>query len=158
MTSPYSIYSADISVIAQLLIDKLNGHAGAFVIPLTGVVYGDQNLVPSTPYVTVEPDTKTRELAGAPNMTENTFQIFITVLITNVSDTLVTRKQADQLAYDIEKYIHGDLQLTNGGPTPALIHGYVTENTSGVVIKGNTKYQAARLTFTGKNKTSLATT
>ena len=154
MTYPYP---GNIAVIAQLLVDKISGHAASFVIPFTSadVYYGDQNIIPRTPTVCVEPDNKQRRLAGVPNMTENDFTIFILVYINKVQELQVSRKQADNLAYDIEQYIHQDLELKNGGSTPNLIHGYVISSESGFVFKQGTLYRSARLTYHGLSKTSL---
>jgi hypothetical protein len=69
----------------------------------------------------------------------------------------VSRKQADQLAYDIELFLHQDLQLKdpNNGNAPTLIHGFVREVESGYAVKRNTLYRSSRLTYFGRNKTSL---
>lgn len=153
MTSPYSTYTADPSTVCQALIDKITGNKENFVIPVVDIFYGDQQRITHTPTICVEPSQKTRELAGAPNMTMNTFEIIVLVLINKVADTIITRKQSDQLAYDVEKFLHQDLQL-NG----LLIHGFVERSESGVTTKNNTMYRAARLVYHGLNKTSLAST
>jgi len=155
-------YPADITSIAEALQAKIVAAAvaSAFtVFPDDGndmdVWYGDQNTIGRTPSVCIEPDEKQRTLEGAPNMTVNEFTVFILIYHNKVQDMQITRKECDVLAYEIEKLIHQDLQLLNGGSTPRLIHGFVRSNESGYVYKGNTLYRVARLTFYGKNKTSL---
>jgi hypothetical protein len=150
-------YPGDITSIAEALQTKIAG--GTFTVTPSDsnpmdVWYGDQNTIGRTPTVCIEPDEKQRTLEGLPNMTVNEFTIFILVYHNKVQDMQLTRKECDVLAYEIEKLIHQDLQLTNGG-SPRLIHGFVRQNESGYTYKGNTLYRTARLTFYGKNKTSL---
>jgi hypothetical protein len=154
MTSPYP-YTANTSVIAQVIVDKIVANKDNFVIPVTGVMYGDQDRIPTTPYVCIEPNDKSRVLAGAPNMTKNEFEIFILIYFNNVRDISINRKQADELAYDIEHFLHQDLQLRSPDGTANLIHGFVRLNESGYTVKQNTLYRSARLTYFGMNKTSL---
>lgn len=156
MTSPYSIYSASITVIAKALktfIEAAPG--GTFTIAPTEVFYGDQDLIPTTPALCVEPNDKNRTLEGAPNMTLNEFEILLLVYHNKVQDNRLTREETDVLAYELEKYLHTNLQLTIAG-TPHVIHGFVRSNESGYAYKNNTLYRSARLTWYGKNKTSLA--
>lgn len=153
MTYPYP---TDLSIITQLLIDKITTAAATFDTPVQlPVFYGDQNRIPKTPMVCIEPANKVRTLAGVPNMTENEYEVLIIVYGNKVQEMQTTRKQVDHLAFQIEFLIHQDLQLKNGGPTPNMIHGYVRQSESGYAWKGNTLYRTNRLTWYGKNKTSL---
>jgi len=158
MTSPYSVYSADISVIAQLILDKINAAPpGTFDIPPTFTQYGDPDRIPSVPGVCVEPGDTDRTLSGVPNMTTNEFTIYVLIYHLSAEKSIsVVRKETDQLAYQITRYLHQDLQLTNGALTPALIHGFVRSSESGYAYKEKTLYRSARLTYFGMNKTSLA--
>ena len=155
MTGPYSPYTGNPTVIAQLLLDKIEAAKNTFNPVVQATFYGDQDRIPVTPTVCVEPNTKTRTLEGAPNMTLNEYEIFLIVYHNKAQDNQLTRKEVDELAYQIEFLLHQDLQLANGGPTPNLIHGYVRSHESGYTYKANTLYRTARLTFYGKNKTSL---
>jgi hypothetical protein len=157
MTSPYAIYPANIVTIAQLLRTKIQtAPGGTFTIAPQDVFYGDQDRIPRTPAVCIEPGDKTRTLTGAPNMTTNEFEVFILVYHDKVEDVQAIRQEVDVLAYEIEKYIHKDLQLKNGTSNPALIYGFVRANESGYTIKAGTLYRSARLIYFGMNKTSLA--
>lgn len=164
MTSPYSIYSANIVVITNKLLTRVGDGIGAGAYTLTNfptfstddIYYGDQDLLPRTPSVCIEPNDKNRSLAGAPNMTDNEFEIYAMIYHNKVQSNATTRQEVDQLAYEIEAWIHKDLQLKLGTSTPALIHGFVVSNESGYTFKNNTLYRTARLTYKGKNKTSLA--
>jgi len=152
MTYPYP---ADPTIITQDLVTKIDAAKATFTPPVALVFYGDQDRIPSTPAVCVETGDKTRTLSGAPNMTTNEFEIFILVYHDKVQDSQLTRKEVDAIAYQIEKLIHQDLQLTNGGPTPHMIHGFVRSHESGYTFKSGTLYRSARLTYFGMNKTSL---
>lgn len=156
MTGPYP-YPGSIVVLTELLIDKIVGNAANFSIPFAeeDVYYGDQDRIPRTPSVCLEPGDKNRELDGSPNMTKNQFQIYILVYHNKAQDIQLTRKECDQLAYEIEQLIHQDLQLKNDGTTPNVIHGYIKANESGYTYKSGTLYRTARLTYFGLNKTSL---
>jgi hypothetical protein len=154
MTYPYP---GSIVVITQLLVDKIAANAASYTIPIApeDVMYGDQDRIPRTPFVCVEPNDKQRTLKGVPNMTENEFQIFILLYHNKVQDNQLTRKEIDQFAYEVEQLIHQDLQLKNGGLTPNMIHGFCQSNESGYTFKAGTLYRTARLTYRGLNKTSL---
>lgn len=161
MTSPYSVYSANMVVICNALITRVQAGIalpGTFTTPplSTAVFYGDQRTIPTTPAICIEPGDKTRTLAGAPQMTQNDFEIYLMVYHNKVQSVETTRAECDQLAYELEHWLHQDLQLQNGGPTPNLIHGYVRTNESGYTVKAGTLYRSARLTYAGRNKTSLA--
>lgn len=155
MTYPYP---GDLYTVTNLLYQKIDG-AKATLLPLAvaAVYYGDQDIVPVTPAVCIEPGSRTRTLQGAPNMTLNEFEVYILVYHAKVQDDMTTRKEVDQVAYSLEKLIHQDLQLKNGGATPNMIHGFVRSHESGIKYMQNTLYRSARLTYYGQNKTSLPT-
>lgn len=154
MTYPYP---GDLTVIAQLLVDKITLAKATFRVPVIDVFYGDQDRIPHTPSVCVEPNAMQRNLEGAPNMTMNEFEVFILVYHNAVQELQKARKEVDQVAYDISKLIHQDLQLKNGGATPNVIHGFIRAQESGYTFKQNTLFRSARLTYYCKNKTSLPT-
>jgi hypothetical protein len=159
MTSPYSVYSANGVVIAEKVLAKIEtAPFGTFTTPPQYFAYGDQEKIPQVPAVCVELGDKARELEGAPNMTLNEFEVFILVYHMSAERSATeVRKEVDNLAYEIERWLHSDLQLTLGNPTtPALIHGYVRINESGYAFKNSTLYRSARLVYVGRNKTSLA--
>lgn len=156
VTSPYSIYPNNIVIVAERLLAKLEtAPGGTYTIAPTGYFYGDQDRIPSTPSICVEPGEKTRTLSGAGQMTDNEFEIYILVYHNKVQGNEATRRECDVLAAEIEAFLHRDLQLLTALGSPLLIHGFVRSNESGYTYKQNTLYRSARLTFYGKNKTSL---
>ena len=88
-------------------------------------------------------------------MTENEFEVFIIVYHNKVQGNQLTRKECDQVGYQIEFLLHQDLQLKAGTANPFMIHGFVRSHESGYTYKNNTLYRTARLTYYVKNKTSL---
>lgn len=154
MTGPYASYSANIVPLVEEIQARIEANKALFTTPVLDVFYGDQDMIRTTPTVCVEPSDKVRELAGVPNMTENTLEVFILVYHNKVQDNQDTRKEVDQLAYEIEFLLHQDLQMQVVGG-PMLIHGFVMRNESGYAYKGKTLYRTARITFRGRNKTSL---
>jgi len=160
-------YPANIVTICERLVDRIIlGILGAPYRILSdgetmlledGVFYGDQERFPGAAAVCVEPADKDRTLQGVPNMTQNDFIIYILTYVQKVDQSVQdTRKDVDNLAYDIEHWLHQDLQLKDPlTSAPALIHGFVQRSESGLAVKNNTLYRASRMTFFGRNKTSL---
>jgi hypothetical protein len=160
MTGPYSTYPGNPKLVAERIVTKLNAVKLTVhpTLDIATVYYGDQDRFPATPSVCVEPGDKNRTLQGAPNMTQNDFEMFILVYHNKVQGNQNTRKEVDDLAYSIEQFMHQDLQLTNGNPSdPYMIHGFVATSESGYAFKAGTLYRVVRLTWRGRNKTSLPT-
>jgi len=150
MTGPYGTYTSDPTIIADYILNKIETNKGTFRIPVSVTFYGDQDRLPSTPAVCVEIGDKQRGLEGAPDMTRNELEVFILVYHNKVQNIEDTRRECDQIAFDIEHLLHQDLQL--GG---LVIQGYCTGHESGYTYKANTLYRSARLTWRGINKTRL---
>jgi hypothetical protein len=117
---------------------------------LADVFYGDQNQIPRTPALCLEPDGKRRELAGVPRRVENTLGLYVLLYISKVADTESNARDALVLAETIETYMHQDRD--SGG---YLVHGYCTDVEPGYRTRGDTRFRACRLKFEGINKTVL---
>ena len=159
MTYPYP---ANIIPIAEEVISRIQAAGATFSTPVdpSNVYYGDQDRIPATPSICIDPGDKTRSLAGAPNMTLNEFEIYVIIYHNKIQEMQLTRKEADQLAYEVEFMLHQDLQLkTNPSDVNSglLIHGFVNKVEPGYTTKANTTYRSTRLTYYGQNKTSLPT-
>src|SRR5512139_916007 len=153
MTGPYTPLTGSIVVVADAMITQIQGGTYSIVpadLAPMDIFYGDQERIPRTPAVCVEPGEKNRELQGAPNMTSNTFDIYVLIYHNKMQEIQLTRRECDVLAYEIEKRLHQNLQL--GG---IIIHGYCVSNESGYTYKQNTLYRSARLTYRATSKTSL---
>ena len=136
------------SEVAQHIIDMLEGTPS---LGLTAVYYGDQERIPSTPCAAVETGPLNRTLAGASFRTDNTITIFVLLYLAKLQDVQATRKQVDELAEAVMDVLHADINM--GG---LVIHGHVTSMEPGYAIRGGALMRAARITWTGLSKTSLA--
>lgn len=137
-----------------LVIDHLftlmDANKGNFVPVVQDVFYGDQKRIPRTPSITVAGSQKTRELAGAPRRTLNTFNVFINVFFCDVRDTEVNHRASDRLAEDVETLIHADITL--GG---LVINSLVALNEPGFLNRDTSKFRGSRLVIQATSKTSL---
>ena len=124
--------------------------ANQATLGLADVFWGDQDRIPRTPAVAIEPDSKSRMLDGAPRRTLVEARVVLLVYHAKVQDIQVTRKQADQFAEAVETLIHTDKNL--GG---LVIHGMVTDLESGYAYKSGTLFRTARLIYTATSKVSL---
>lgn len=161
MSQPYPTYPGNIVPVAERILTILTAALPTITFPgltldATHIMYGDQDMIPKTPFICVEPSEKRRELQGNPNMAENLFEVYIMVYHNKIQGNQTTRRECDQLAYDLEQVLHQDLQLTAGTPAdPMMIYGCVLRNESGYTFKQSTLYRTARVTWSGRNKTSL---
>lgn len=119
---------------------------------LEDVFYGDQNQIPRTPALCLEPDGKRRviEGVGGSGRVLNTMGLYVLLYISKVQDTQVSARDALVLAESIEAYMHQD--KSSGG---LLVHGYCTEVEPGYRTRGDTRFRACRIKFEGINKTVL---
>lgn len=140
----------------QYVIDKLKANASVLVTS-TGVTvgaediyYGDQDKMPRTPSICVDPNVRRRDLQGVSFRTDNNFVIHILVYHSKLQDNQLTRKEAQQISEAIETLLHQDPQL--GG---LVIHSFCSLNESGYVYRNNTMYRTNRITFEPYSKTRL---
>lgn len=145
-----------LDAVAQFLMDKIVTNADTLrtsdniVVNPEFVYYGDQNKIPGTPAVCIEPNNRGRTLQGVSYRTDNEFLVFIMVYVSRVQDEQLSRKQAQQLSEAIEALIHKDAQL--GG---LLIHGFCELNESGYTFRNGTLFRTNRITYSGYSKTAL---
>jgi hypothetical protein len=135
--------SASLPYFAQLVKNKIE----LALVPSTfnAVFYGDQNKIPSTPVVCVEPDNKTRELIGVPRKTQVTIDILLIVYHSKIAPgggPQANRIASDEKVEELETFLHLDPQL--GG---FAIHSMVTRVESGYVSKQEAVLRASRLNF-----------
>lgn len=128
--------------VANALVTNLE--ANKTTLGLYAVHYGDQSLLEGTPLACVEPDVKRRTLKNAQRGTELTMYCQIFVYISAVQSPELNRQASDQVAEDIEDFIHADRTL--GG---LLIHCMITELASGYATKAGTLIKTSRLQFEG---------
>jgi hypothetical protein len=143
--------------VAQYVVDKLKTNYAALTSMVDGevgssddVYYGDQELMPRTPSICVDPGTEQRTLQGVSFRTDNNFVVYIYVYHAKIQDNQLTRKEVQQVSEAIATLLHQDPQL--GG---LVIHSYVALNESGYTYRGKTMYRTNRLTFEPYSKTRL---
>jgi hypothetical protein len=138
--------SAD--VIATYIYDMLEANTSALVIQ--DVWYGDQELLPRTPAVCVNPGTKKRQFQGATFRTLNDIETYVLVYFGKIQDVQANLHGATQLADSIETLVHSDLTL--GGNVIAVL---CTQNEPGMINKAGVWMMGARLTFQSMTKTTF---
>jgi hypothetical protein len=134
--------------VAQYLQTLLNTNKATWGV--VDVWYGDQSKLPHVPAICVEPGGKTRALEGGWQMTKNDITAYVIVYVAKLQDEQTTRLQTDQIAEQVEAFVHLDLQL-NG----LLVQGYFTGMESGYTYRSGTLYRACRMTYSGMSKTML---
>lgn len=117
---------------------------------LTDVWVGDQERLPRTPCVAVEPGPKTRSLNAVPRRYEVIFEAYVLVYMERIQDTQKNVRQSLELAEAIEAVLHEDETL--GG---LVITSYVSDSTPGYVIRGGTLLSVVRLTFRAMSQRRL---
>lgn len=113
---------------------------------LVDVYFGDQDKIPVTPVVCIEPQIKTNILneAGAGRLISIEFRLFFLVYYSFIQSPQDNRRGADALAEAIESVVHSDRTL--GG---LITHGYCTDVESGYTTKGNSLIRSNKITFVG---------
>ena len=143
-TSRYSTLMAQ--HIYQRLVDNREP------LRLADVYYGDQNLLPRTPAVCVQPGGWLRELAGAPRRIDQTTQVYIIVYHNSIQDTQANELEVGQFAEAVAKFVDDDSPC--GG---LVIHSFITAFEPGWRTLGTSKYRSTRLTWTGLTRVALNT-
>jgi hypothetical protein len=126
----------------------LEANTSALVIQ--DVWYGDQELLPRTPAVCVNPGTKKRQFQGATFRTLNDIETYVLVYFGKIQDVQANLHGATQLADSIETLVHSDLTL--GGNVIAVL---CTQNEPGMINKAGVWMMGARLTFQSMTKTTF---
>ena len=137
-----------LSVIANKLFVKFNDNK--IDLGLEDVYYGDQNRVPVTPALCIEPETKTNTLKSAFRTVNVEFKVYIIVYHSQVASPQDNRRNADALAEALETFVHADRDL--GG---LVTHCMIDEIASGYITKGTTLMRASRLTFSAISQNQL---
>lgn len=116
------------------------------------IFFGDQEKVPRTPSLCLEPGTKTRDIVPPSASTMNSLSVVFILYHSPVKENQQARIELLTFAEALEAYLHQDLQA--GG---LVTYGYVTSLEPGYVVRGNTLMHAARMTWEGQSKTRLQT-
>jgi hypothetical protein len=137
-------------VIATYIYDMLNDPTNKTNLGIVDTWYGDQELMPHTPSVCINPGTKQREFQGASFRTLNSIETYVMVYFGKIQDVQANVHGATQMGDAIETLVHSDLKL--GGNVIAVL---CTQNEPGMINKAGVWMMGARLTFTSTTKTTF---
>lgn len=146
LNSSYLVLAKDIQARITAAKDTLG---------IDAIYYGDQDRIPTTPTVCVEPGTKTRRLNGLPRRTEIDMTVYLIVYHYQIASTQVIRENNDSLAERLEDLLHNDAQLRDANNEPTVSDSLVTSIESGYQQKRNTLFRASRLTFEARSQEQL---
>lgn len=145
-------------VIADRIYTLLQAARVTLGFPELGVWFGDQELVPQTPAICVEPGTLNADLEGVPDRTFNRIECYLLIYHSKVLiDTQQNaRRETLQFAGTVRRWLHDNhLQLLDANGDRLVIHGFVTFFDPGYAYKRRTLYNAVQMTWTGITKTNL---
>jgi hypothetical protein len=142
---PYAL-SASARELADFAIRRLQDAGPGFTQPVLAgnIVYGDQDKIPDTPYICVEPNEKNRlETGGGMQKVYRVeMDLYIYVYHSKVQSVTTQRRDADVLSEEIEDTLHLDNHCDG-----LVIDSYVSKNESGTSNKNNSLIRANRITF-----------
>lgn len=132
------------STITQALVDLMITNKTA--LGLKDVFYGDQNLIPKVPSLSVEPGARSREYTQTGLQTTVDLIEFIMIYHGGYRDVQVTKKATDVLAEAVEAVLH--LNRTQIGTADQLVvHSLVTSVEPGFAERGKQIFVVHRLTW-----------
>lgn len=134
--------------ITQAVVDLLTTNKGA--LGVLDVWYGDEQLIPRVPAISVDGAPKTKEWYGTGNQTRNEFVLQITIYHGQLASMQVTQKACEELAEAVEDVLESDIRL--GG---LLTDSLVTASEPGFSRRGSVTMKATRLTWRGRSSTRL---
>jgi hypothetical protein len=140
--------TASLAQVSEALFTKFETNKAS--LGIEAVYYGDQNRLPVTPALCVEPDAKQNTLKSALRVIAIEFKVYILIYHSSVTSPQDNRRAADALAEATETLIHADRTL--GG---LVTHCMVDEVASGYVTKNNSLMRASRLSFSAISQNQL---
>jgi hypothetical protein len=141
--------------VSTYFVDILNERKSNY--DLYDVFYGDQDRIPNTPSVCVEPGTKERQVQRIPKGTDITITIYLIVYHYQIATTEEIRSNVDVIAEMIESDIHTDPYLRGFGSTDMCISSLVTRIESGYRRKNNSLFRSSILTIEVQTREQLPT-
>ena len=135
--------------ITNYLFDKFDSTRDTY--GLQDVFYGDQDSIPRSPCLCVEPGPKTRNVGGVNRRSDNTFLVYLILYHSEVRSSQTNMRDVVLLAEQIEEAVHADPRL--GG---LVTHCYCSQIIPGYATKASGgQMKAARITVEGMTKTNL---
>jgi hypothetical protein len=143
MTESSSLYALTDYVFNLLVANKV-------AMGVQKVFYGDQNLIPASPILCVEADTKNIQPKGMTRTVSNEFRVYVLAYTAFIQSPDANRRAADQLAELVEAILNADSQC--GGLVNTSM---VAEIASGYAYKTGTIHKTSRILFTASSVTRL---
>lgn len=135
------------STVAQLIVDIFSDDED---LGFEAVYYGDQDLIPYTPTLCVDPGGIDRELSGISLMTTNTISMFLFIYHGPLQGNQKTRKECDEFTEAVVRKLHEDVTIKG-----SVISGYCTRVESGISQRGGATLRTSRITWNGLTKTGV---
>lgn len=139
-----------LATLSGWVFDLLNDETFKTDAGISMVMYGDQEKIPVTPMVCIEPSEKRRVLNGAPRRTQVDFEIFVLIYFGSIQASEFNRRGADELAEVVEAKLHKDPSCGT-----YVVDSQVSNLSSGVANKGGALLRATRLTFNARSQVQL---
>lgn len=114
------------------------------------VFYGDQERLPVTPTVCIEPDQSENELKAARRFVGTTIRVYILIYHSKISSVETNRRGSDLMAEAIADLIHTEPTLAG-----LVIHGFVKNISSGYVNRERTVVRTSRITYEALSQAQL---
>lgn len=144
-------------VVAERFYDVLN--ANKVSLGIADVWFGDQELVPRTPSLCVEPGLKRREMRGVPDMTLLEIDTYFLIYHSKLSTTggeQQQRRNCIGFAEAIETYLNQNhLRLHAANGDQLTLYGYCVEVDPGYAYKSDSRFHAVQMTWRSTSKKSL---
>lgn len=143
--------------ISKYLQNWLNANKAS--LGIQNVYYGDQELIPKTPSVCVQPGNLVRTLSGALWQADTITSILIMVYHGEIQSKQINQAECDAFAIAIEDFLHTDHYLSNvaiDAQAPLITSGFVSSIEPGSIRRGGKLMFATRLTYTAFSKTRIA--
>jgi hypothetical protein len=131
-----------LSQVIDQVVDMLKEWSEDLGVGEEDIYYGDQERIPRSPTLCVEPAEKSPELYGASRMTKMDITCYVLVYHSEIKNVEENRRNADRLAERIADLLNEDGTFKGGA-----IHCWVSNIASGYATKQNTTMRASRITF-----------
>jgi hypothetical protein len=125
---------------------------------IQGAIYGDQMIIPTSPYCCVEPANVRRSYAGVPFMTDNNISVAIILYGTGLEGATDVQEKLDDVSDGVAEFLNQkSLPEMLGGTLldGKITDGFVETHEYGYTMKNDRLMRANRIIWTGFTHTKL---
>lgn len=152
MPTPYDAYTDSTDVVASYILSLLQAGASTLGVDASrGFYYGEQELLPTSPCISVVPGPEVSAydgVGGRPVMI--TYQTYVMIYVDVLRDIQLNTHAAMQLGTLVKHVVHADKTL--GGN---VLDCFCAQVEPGYALKKGTLMAASRLNFRSKAKKIL---